>query len=109
MNRLGTKDALLALVHYALLACMAQATGLLFGGMLKVLALAVLALLLFFVVGRSARFLKTVATCLRLVPSSLFAASTNARWTQHSQTPLILPDQPLRSLLFQRPPPPLSL
>ncbi len=109
MDRLRKKDALFVFLHYALLVWMAHATGLLLGGMLKAIALAAFALLLFFVIGRSANFLKTVAIYFYALPSVSLSSSTGAQWLRRSQAALILPDQPLLASLFQRPPPSYSL
>lgn len=97
------------LAHYALLVWMAQATGMLLGGFLKAIALAVLALLLAFVIGRSANFLKTVAICSYALPSAFFSSGVSAQWVRHSHAGPIVPDEPLRASLFQRPPPLYSL
>jgi len=109
MHYLGKKDALLVLAHYALLVWMAQAARLLVGGVVKAIALAGFALLLLFAVGRSADLLKTVPICFHALPSHLFVFSINTRWVRRSQAALILPHEPLRASLFQRPPPEYSL
>jgi len=103
------KNALLGLAHYALLVWMAQARGLLVGGILKTIALAGFALLLLFVIGRSANFLKTVAIRFYALPSVFFSSNVRAEWVRHPEDELTLPDEPLRTLLFQRPPPLYSL
>lgn len=105
----GINQALLALAHYVLLLWMAQAGNLLLVSVLRLFACAAFGLLLFFVIGRSANFLKTIAGCLCVLPSSLIASSVNKRWTRRPPTLLILPEPPLRRLLFQRPPPLFSL
>lgn len=109
MHHCGIKDALLVFAQYALLVWMAQAPGLLVGGMLRTIVLAALALLLVFVVGRSANFLKTVATCFYALGSISLWFGVNAQWVRRSLTPLIFPDEPLEASLFQRPPPLYSL
>ncbi len=101
--------ALLSLAHYVLLVWTGQVGNLLLGGVLKLIAFAAFALLLFFVVGRSANLLKTIAASLRILPASLIASSTRSRWTRRLPTQIIPPEPPLRRLLFQRPPPPLFL
>lgn len=105
MSRQSIAGALLVLAHYALLAWMAHATTLLFGGVLKAIALAAFALLLLFVVRRSSSALKLVSTCCARIPSSLCASSLHTRWTQRTESRVLLPDEPLLSSLFQRPPP----
>ena len=97
------------LAQYALLVWMAQARGMLLGGFLKVIALAVLALLLAFVIGRSANFLKTAVTCFCVLPSAFFPSGVSAQWVRQSHAGPIVPDEPLRASLFQRPPPLYSL
>jgi hypothetical protein len=104
-------DAVLVLAHYLLLLSLGHATaaGFLVGGVFKLFAYAGFALLLFFVVGRSANFLKTVAICFYALPSVFFSSSVSPQWVRHSPATLILPDEPLRACLFQRPPPLYSL
>ncbi len=109
MHRHCIIDTVLVLAHYALLVWMAQATGILLGGFVKAIALAAFALLLFFVIGRSANFLKTVAICFYALPSAFFPSGVSAQWVRQSRAGPIVPDEPLRASLFQRPPPLYSL
>lgn len=109
MHRLYLKHALLVLAHYALLVWMSQARGILLGGFLKAIALAAFALLLSFVIGRSANFLKTVAISFHTLPSAFFPSGVSAQWVRQSYAGPIVPNEPLRASLFQRPPPLYSL
>jgi len=109
MHGHGIRNVLVVFAHYAVLVWMTHATGLLLGGILKAMALAVFALLLLFVIGRSANLLKMVAVWFCVLPSNFAVSSSNARWVRPSQTDLVLPAEPLRALLFQRPPPLYSL
>jgi len=103
------KNALLVFAHYALLVWITHAKGLLVGGMLKAVAFSGFALLLLFVIGRSANFLKTVAICFYPLPWALSSSNVCAEWVRHPHDALIPPDEPLRTLRWQRPPPPYSL
>jgi len=109
MHQRSTRDALLVIAHYALLVCFWQARGLLLGGMLKATYLAAFALLLFFVIDRSAVFLETVTICFYALPSVFFSSCSAGQWVHHSPAALVLADEPLRPSLFQRPPPLYSL
>lgn len=109
MGHRSVKDALLVFAHYALLVWMAHPASLLLGGFVRAIVLAAFVLLLFFAIGRSANFLKTVAICFYALPSAFLSASITAQWVRLSPDALIPPDEPLRASLFQRPPPLYSL
>ena len=109
MNLRRTFYCLAVLTHYLLLVCLAGIGNVLLGSAFKLFAYTAFALLLFFVVGRSTNFFKTAAICLRILPSVFFSSGITPQWICCSQAALILPDDPLRATLFQRPPPQYSL
>lgn len=102
------KQALIALAHYCFLVCVAPVGTLLVGSLVKGVALLAFALLLLFVVGRSAKLWKVVTTCFRALPVSSFALFTNPRWAQSFAFAFAIPAEPCLAPRYQRPPPFLS-
>jgi hypothetical protein len=78
-------------------------------GLFKLIAFVVLSCLLAFVVVHSANICRFVIASLRALPVSFFSLRVDRRWTERSQAAIGVPNEPSLSLLFQRPPPTLSL
>lgn len=105
MRILGSSKAWLAVAQYALFVCITQSTGVVFGSAIKLLAALIFVFLLFFVVGRAPQLLRIIVFCLRKSSDALVAPSTALRRERRFDTSRFLPDDPLASLHFQRPPP----
>jgi hypothetical protein len=104
-----TKHALLAMAHIVLFAAVTQTSGLVFGSVLKLLAIATFAFLLSFVIGRSPNLLKLIGSCLNAAPVLLSTPDFKIHWPRITSSAALLPDEPLLAARFQRPPPLFSL
>jgi hypothetical protein len=96
-------------VAYCLLIfCVADLRPLLIGGFFKLMAFLVLACLLTFIVVHSANIWSLLIASLHALPVCVFPWAIDSRW-ERSQTTIAVPNEPSLSVLFQRPPPILSL
>ena len=89
--------------------CLVDLRPLLIGSVFKLIFTLVLAYLLAFVVVRSASIWRLLITALPTLPLCFFPESRDRRWTERSQTTIVVANEPSLSTLFQRPPPLLSL
>lgn len=83
--------------------------GFLVGGFCKLLVSLVLAYLLAFVLIHRSDTFKLLAACLQSLPSALVPLVVDREWIGQARTTFAAPNEPILSLLFQRPPPILSL
>jgi hypothetical protein len=88
--------------------CVVDFRPLLIGSVFKLIFTLVLAYLLAFVVVRSASIWRFLIIALPTLPLFFFPQSRDRRWTERSQTTIVVPNEPSLSTLFQRPPPLLS-
>lgn len=105
MRRFGYSQALFVLAHYLCLLWMARVGGVLFGTVLKVAAVLLLAFLLIFVVGRSAAVVRALSVRLQALASLLSSLVTGSQWTRRPLNEPVYLCEPELSAHFQRPPP----
>lgn len=98
----------LSVAYCLLIFCVADLRPLLIGGFFKLVASLVLACLLTFIVVHPAKIWSLLITSLHPLPVCFFPWAIDGRW-ERSQTTIAVPNEPSLSVLFQRPPPILSL
>jgi hypothetical protein len=98
----------LSLASYLLFVCVPGFRTFIFGGLLRLLVLLVLAYLLMFVTMYSARVCSEIWACLQLVPAHRFVLSSKRHMITGWNGIILLRDEPFLSALFQRPPPIVS-
>jgi hypothetical protein len=105
MRRFGYSKALCVFTHSLCLVWMAQVGAVLFGTALKLAAILLFALLLLFVVGRSAAIVKALCGCLPAQASLLGSPAAHWQRDWRPQDSAVHLCEPTLSSPFQRPPP----
>lgn len=105
MEQQRHREAVMDIVLYALPVCLPFYQALLIGGIGRAMLLLLLAVLLMFLVSRSADFCRSIAAGLRELPFSWLAPAPRLGFRQLSFASLAVPNAPSLSPLFQRPPP----
>jgi hypothetical protein len=109
MGRYRRSQIFLNVAYYLLICFVADFRPLVIGGVFKLVASLALACLLAFVVIHSASICRLLISCLHALPVCFFPLVVYRQWAERSQTTNAVPNGPRLSLLFQRPPPILSL